>query len=50
MFLIPGANNGDLLFGNGDTLVLGDVNGDRKADLRIALTGEMALTAGDFIL
>lgn len=33
-----------------DTFVLGDVNGDGVADFRIILTGNLALTATDFIL
>lgn len=33
-----------------DTFVLGDVNGDGVADFRIILTGNLALTAADFIL
>lgn len=33
-----------------DTYVLGDVNGDGVADFRIVLTGNLALTAADFIL
>ncbi|MFC3182149.1 calcium-binding protein [Cypionkella sinensis] len=33
-----------------DTFVLGDVNGDGVADFRIVLTGNLALTASDFIL
>lgn len=33
-----------------DTFVLGDVNGDGVADFRIILTGNLALTASDFIL
>jgi Ca2+-binding RTX toxin-like protein len=34
----------------GQTLVLGDVNGDSAADLQINLIGNVALTAGDFFL
>ncbi|WP_426032207.1 calcium-binding protein [Cypionkella sp. TWP1-2-1b2] len=33
-----------------DTYILGDVNGDGVADFRIFLTGNLALTAADFIL
>lgn len=33
-----------------DTYVLGDVNGDGVADFRIILTGNLALTASDFLL
>jgi Ca2+-binding RTX toxin-like protein len=33
-----------------DTFVLGDVNGDSIADFRIILTGNLALTAADFVL
>lgn len=34
----------------GNTYVLGDVTGDGAADFRIILTGNLALTAADFIL
>jgi Ca2+-binding RTX toxin-like protein len=33
-----------------DTVVLGDVNGDGKADLAITLTGHISLNSGDFAL
>lgn len=36
--------------GGGETLVLGDVDGDGRTDFRVLLTGEMVLTAGDFLL
>jgi Ca2+-binding RTX toxin-like protein len=36
--------------GNGDTLVLGDTNGDGKADLAILLEGSIALTQASFDL
>jgi len=36
--------------GTGDTLVEADINGDGIADLVIRMTGEHALTAGDFVL
>jgi chitinase len=35
---------------NGDTLVTGDTNGDRKADFAILLEGSVALKDADFIL
>jgi serralysin len=35
---------------SGQTLVSGDINGDRVADFQIALTGIHSLTADDFIL
>src|SRR5262249_4039710 len=35
---------------NDRTIIAGDLNGDRKADFQIELTGLKALTAGDFIL
>jgi Ca2+-binding RTX toxin-like protein len=35
---------------NDRTIVSGDINGDRKADFSIELTGLKALTAGDFVL
>lgn len=35
---------------SGDTLVRGDTNGDGTANFRVTLTGEMTLTAGDFVL
>lgn len=34
----------------GDTLVLGDVDGDKAADFAILLTGDIALKAADFVL
>ena len=33
-----------------NTMIYGDVNGDRDVDFRIELTGRIALTASDFIL
>ncbi len=36
--------------GPAKTIVEGDVNGDKKADFQIELTGHKVLTAGDFIL
>ena len=35
---------------SGDTFVIGDVNGDRKADFILELDGRLSLTKGDFIL
>jgi hypothetical protein len=32
-----------------DTIILADVNGDTTADVKIILTGQIALTAGDFM-
>ncbi len=37
-------------FAGANTIVEGDVNGDRKADFQIELTGHKLLTGGDFIL
>jgi Ca2+-binding RTX toxin-like protein len=37
-------------YASGQTIVSGDINGDRIADFQIALTGTLALTADDFIL
>ena len=37
-------------FSDGDTLIQGDVNGDKKADFAILLFGQETLVAGDFIL
>ena len=37
-------------FAGSATLVEGDVNGDKKADFQIELTGHKLLTSGDFIL
>jgi serralysin len=37
-------------YASGQTIVSGDVNGDRVADFQIALTGIHSLTADDFIL
>lgn len=37
-------------FNNGNTVVMGDVDGDGAADFRITLTGSHALTADDFVL
>jgi len=37
-------------YANGLTIVEGDVNGDRKADFHIALSGILSLTKGDFVL
>lgn len=34
----------------GDTVVSGDVDGDRAADVQVVLTGTVALEAGDFVL
>jgi hypothetical protein len=34
----------------GDTLVLADLDGDRRADLEIAIDGRVALDADDFLL
>jgi Ca2+-binding RTX toxin-like protein len=34
----------------GNTMVFGDVNGDKLADFAIQLTGSVTLTAGDFLL
>jgi hypothetical protein len=36
--------------GPAKTIVEGDVNGDKKADFQIELTGHKLLVAGDFIL
>ncbi len=38
------------LISNGQTLVMGDINGDKVADFQITLSGVHALSAGDFIL
>ena len=35
---------------SGDTYVIGDLNGDRKADFILELDGKLSLTKGDFIL
>ena len=35
---------------NGNTLIEGDINGDRHADFRLELSGAVRLTAGDFVL
>jgi serralysin len=37
-------------FVDGDTVITFDTNGDRRANATITLTGEIALTAADFIL
>jgi hypothetical protein len=37
-------------FSGGDTTVQGDTDGDGVADLAIVVTGELALTASDFLL
>ena len=37
-------------YASGQTIVSGDINGDRVADFQIALTGTHFLTADDFIL
>ncbi|MGL4965691.1 MAG: beta strand repeat-containing protein [Inquilinus sp.] len=36
--------------GGGQTVIAGDVNGDGVSDFHIALTGSIALVAGDFVL
>jgi Ca2+-binding RTX toxin-like protein len=36
--------------GGGQTVIAGDVNGDGTSDFHIALTGSIALAAGDFVL
>lgn len=36
--------------GGGDTLILGDTDGDGRTDFRVFLTGEMTLAASDFLL
>lgn len=36
--------------GGGDTLLLGDIDGDKITDFRVFLTGEMSLTVSDFVL
>ncbi|MEK0083400.1 M10 family metallopeptidase C-terminal domain-containing protein [Benzoatithermus flavus] len=38
------------LYDSGNTIVQGDVNGDKVADFEIQLTGKIALTATDFVL
>jgi serralysin len=35
---------------NGDTIVYGDVNGDRVADFSFALNDDIVLRASDFVL
>jgi serralysin len=37
-------------FGGGDTVIEGDSNGDGVADFRLLLTGNIPLTANDFLL
>jgi Ca2+-binding RTX toxin-like protein len=37
-------------YATGQTIISGDINGDRVADFQIALAGTLALTADDFIL
>jgi serralysin len=37
-------------YGNGNTIVSGDTNGDGKADFAITLSGHIVLAAGDFNL
>jgi hypothetical protein len=37
-------------YSGGDTHIFGDTNGDGTADIALVLSGEIALTVGDFIL